>query len=75
VKRKPKLSTPMGRGIVDDARVRKMAKHAGVWRALRDARRQGRTVIVVHGLVLFEAAMEAGCDNVEAHYARPECLH
>ncbi|MGX2031924.1 MULTISPECIES: hypothetical protein [Methylocaldum] len=55
MKRKPKLSTPMGRVIVDDAKVRKMAKHAGVWRALRDARRQGRTVIVVHGMVLFGA--------------------
>jgi hypothetical protein len=97
-KPKPNPAAPMGRIIVDDDEVKRMAKRAGCWHALRDARRQGRTVIVVHGMMLFgsfsdglaafettnpelfleallKVAMEAGCDNVEVHYARPECLH
>jgi hypothetical protein len=54
-KQKPNPTAPMSRIIVDDAEVRRLAKRAGCWHALRDARRQGRTAIVVHGMVLFGA--------------------
>jgi hypothetical protein len=54
-KPKPNPAAPMGRIIVDDDEVKRMAKRAGCWHALRDARRQGRTAIVVHGMVLFGA--------------------
>lgn len=52
-KPKPNPAAPMGRIIADDAEVKRMAKRAGVWHALRDARRQGRTAIVVHGMVIY----------------------
>jgi hypothetical protein len=97
-KPKPNPAAPMGRIVTDDNEVKRLARRAGCWHALRDARRQGRTVIVVHGMVLFGAfqdglaafetsspelflealrkiAIDAGCETVEVHYARPECLH
>lgn len=41
--------------ITDDKRVRAMAKKAGVWRPLRDARQRGQTCVVLHGMTIFGA--------------------
>lgn len=45
--------------IADDAKVKRMARSAGVWPLLRKAHRDGRPCLVVRGLTAY-AAFEDG---------------
>ncbi|HYE35386.1 hypothetical protein [Methylocaldum sp.] len=55
--------------ITHDGQVRAMAKKAGVWALLREARQQKRSCLVMHGLTIFGACADGYAAFAASHPA------